>query len=90
MVLAWLRDVLEILKSHNIGWALWNFRGPFGILDSEDARALLDAQTRPDCGGLAGLPTSMRRELEQLAAAPRQPGRPRSPVRTPADAPDGG
>ena len=34
VVLAWLRDVLEILKGHNIGYALWNFRGSFGILDS--------------------------------------------------------
>jgi len=35
VVLAWLRDVMEILKGHNIGYALWNFRGSFGILDSE-------------------------------------------------------
>jgi len=34
VVLAWLRDVLEILTGHNIGYALWNFRGSFGILDS--------------------------------------------------------
>jgi endoglucanase len=34
VVLAWLRDVLEILTSHNIGLALWEFRGSFGILDS--------------------------------------------------------
>ncbi len=34
MVLAWLRDVLEILTSNGIGLALWNFRGSFGILDS--------------------------------------------------------
>jgi endoglucanase len=32
--LAWLRDVLEILTGHGIGLALWQFRGPFGILDS--------------------------------------------------------
>jgi len=32
--LAWLTDVLEILAAHNIGWALWNFRGAFGVLDS--------------------------------------------------------
>ena len=38
IVLRWFRDVLEVLKSHNIGYALWNFRGSFGILDS----------TRPD------------------------------------------
>ncbi len=31
---AWLRDVLEVLTSHNIGYALWNFRGSFGIMDS--------------------------------------------------------
>ncbi len=34
VVLSWFRDVLEILTSHQIGYALWNFRGDFGILDS--------------------------------------------------------
>jgi len=34
VVLAWLRDVLEILTNHGIGLALWNFRGEFGIIDS--------------------------------------------------------
>ncbi len=32
--LAWLADVMDILKGHGIGWALWNFRGSFGVLDS--------------------------------------------------------
>jgi len=32
--LAWLTDVLEILKGHGIGWALWNLRGSFGVVDS--------------------------------------------------------
>jgi aryl-phospho-beta-D-glucosidase BglC (GH1 family) len=32
--LAWLDDVMDILKGHGIGWALWNFRGSFGVLDS--------------------------------------------------------
>ncbi len=32
--LAWFSDVLDILTSHGIGYALWNFRGDFGILDS--------------------------------------------------------
>lgn len=32
--LAWFRDVLDILTSNRIGYALWNFRGDFGILDS--------------------------------------------------------
>jgi len=34
VALGWLRDTLELLKEHNIGYGLWNFRGPFGILDS--------------------------------------------------------
>lgn len=32
--LAWFEDMLQILTSHQIGWALWNFRGDFGVLDS--------------------------------------------------------
>ena len=32
--LAWFQDVLEVLATHRIGYALWNFRGDFGILDS--------------------------------------------------------
>jgi endoglucanase len=33
--LAWFGDILDILTSHNIGYALWNFRGSFGIIDSD-------------------------------------------------------
>ncbi len=32
--LSWFGDVLSILTGHNIGYALWNFIGDFGILDS--------------------------------------------------------
>ncbi len=35
VVLAWMKDLLEILSERDIGFALWNFKGPFGILDSE-------------------------------------------------------
>jgi endoglucanase len=34
VALAWLEDVLINLKEINAGFALWNFRGPFGIFDS--------------------------------------------------------
>lgn len=34
IALAWMTDVLEVLAAHNIGWAMWNLGGPFGILDS--------------------------------------------------------
>ena len=30
----WLTDVLEVLKSCNIGYAIWNLRGKFGIMDN--------------------------------------------------------
>jgi endoglucanase len=33
--LAWFGDVVDILTSNGIGFALWNFRGDFGILDSK-------------------------------------------------------
>ncbi len=32
--IAWFSDVTDILSSHNIGFALWNFIGDFGILNS--------------------------------------------------------
>lgn len=37
VVLAWFEDLLKILTTHNIGYALWNFKGPFGILNSNRA-----------------------------------------------------
>jgi len=32
--LAWFGDVLDVLTENGIGYALWNFRGDFGIIDS--------------------------------------------------------
>ncbi len=32
--LAWISDVLGILTENNIGWAFWNFRGDFGVMNS--------------------------------------------------------
>ncbi len=32
--LAWLQDFLELWEEAGWGWALWNFRGDFGVLDS--------------------------------------------------------
>ncbi len=33
--LAWAADNLAVWKARGWGWALWNFRGPFGILDND-------------------------------------------------------
>jgi endoglucanase len=32
--LAYLSDLLDVLAEHGLGWAMWNFRGPFGVLDT--------------------------------------------------------
>lgn len=37
VVLAWFSDTLSVLGELHVGWALWNFRGPFGVLDTERA-----------------------------------------------------
>lgn len=34
VVMRWAKDQLSLWEEARIGWALWNFRGPFGILDS--------------------------------------------------------
>jgi endoglucanase len=35
VVLAWMRDCMALWKKAGWGWALWNFRGSFGVLDSD-------------------------------------------------------
>jgi endoglucanase len=34
VALAWMRDLLDLWQEAGWGWALWNFRGSFGILNS--------------------------------------------------------
>jgi endoglucanase len=37
VVNAWFNDSLDVINGLHSGWALWNFRGPFGILDTDRA-----------------------------------------------------
>ena len=37
VALAWMRDCLANWQAAGWGWALWNLRGSFGILDSNPA-----------------------------------------------------
>ena len=37
VVLPWMRDCLAAWREAGWGWALWNLRGSFGILDSDRA-----------------------------------------------------
>jgi endoglucanase len=34
VALAWMRDLLALWQEAGWGWAMWNFRGEFGVLDS--------------------------------------------------------
>ncbi len=34
IALAWMRDLLALWREAAWGWALWNLRGPFGVVDS--------------------------------------------------------
>ncbi|NLN92659.1 MAG: cellulase family glycosylhydrolase [Candidatus Hydrogenedens sp.] len=42
VVLSWMEDCLELWKEMGWGWALWNFRGEFGILDSNRRDVIYD------------------------------------------------
>ncbi len=35
VTLAWMKDFLALWKEANFGWALWNFRGSFGVMESD-------------------------------------------------------
>jgi len=37
VVRAWMTDFLDLWQAEGWGWALWNFRGGFGVLNSERA-----------------------------------------------------
>ncbi len=43
VVLSWMRDLLAAWKDAGWGWALWNLRGSFGVLDSERADVRYEA-----------------------------------------------
>ena len=34
VVLDWMEDHLKLWKERNLGWAMWNLRGSFGVVDS--------------------------------------------------------
>ena len=43
--LAWLADVHTALERHNIGWAMWDYSGSFGVVTKKDGKNTLDADT---------------------------------------------
>ncbi len=49
---AWIKDVRTTLERHNIGWAMWDYDGNFGVVTKKDGKAALDEIT----GKALGLP----------------------------------
>ncbi len=43
VVLAWMKDCLDLWREAGWGWALWNLRGSFGVLDSDRADVTYEA-----------------------------------------------
>jgi endoglucanase len=41
----WLTDVRTALERHNIGWAMWDYSGSFGVVTNRDTKAKLDEVT---------------------------------------------
>ena len=42
---AWIKDVRTSLERHNIGWAMWDYSGNFGVVTQKDGKATLDEMT---------------------------------------------
>ncbi len=42
---AWIKDVRTTLERHNIGWAMWDYSGSFGIVTKKDGKPALDEPT---------------------------------------------
>ena len=42
---AWIKDVRTSLERHNIGWAMWDYSGSFGVVTKKNGVATLDENT---------------------------------------------
>jgi endoglucanase len=42
---AWIADVRKSLERHDIGWAMWDYSGSFGIVTKKDGKVVTDEPT---------------------------------------------
>jgi endoglucanase len=42
---AWIKDVRTSLERHNIGWAMWDYSGSFGVVTTQSGKHVLDKAT---------------------------------------------
>ena len=43
--IAWIKDVRTSVERHNIGWAMWDYSGSFGVVTTKDGKHVLDEAT---------------------------------------------
>ncbi len=41
----WIKDIRTSLEHHNIGWAMWDYSGSFGVATKKNGKAVLDEDT---------------------------------------------
>lgn len=41
----WITDIRTSLERHNIGWAMWDYSGSFGVVTKQNGKAVLDEST---------------------------------------------
>lgn len=41
----WIKDVRTSLERHNIGWAMWDYSGSFGVVTKQNGKPVLDPET---------------------------------------------
>ena len=42
---AWIKDVRTSLERHNLGWAMWDYSGSFGVVTNRETKVKLDETT---------------------------------------------
>jgi endoglucanase len=47
---AWIKDTRTALERHNIGWAMWDYSGSFGVVTKQNGKAMLDEDTAKALG----------------------------------------
>ena len=43
--IAWIKDARAALEHHNIGWAMWDYSGSFGVVTKKSGKNVLDPDT---------------------------------------------
>ncbi len=84
---AWYRDIISVFEEHGIGWANWDYKGQFGIVD-RDRQSTGIAEAMLACVAPPGLKESLKPDRELLSKLPSaSERRPADPSGAPGSGP---